>query len=188
VAEATVTSLRAIMLAPIGRFFAIPVFSSPLLRRSCRAGAAAAPGPKTPVVTDRGVGAVHLGASSAELLRMNLTGNLRKGCGLELGQRVAPLRAPLGGWATFGADGHQLTQLTIEDGAETAGHIAVGSTVAEARAAYPDALYEAPGTARPFAQGFLWTPNLAHPRMTFMVEPGSRTVEAIAVPSPAFCE
>jgi hypothetical protein len=31
-------------------------------------------------------------------------------------------------------------------------------------------------------------PNLAHPKITFIVEPGSHTVEAISVPSPAFCE
>jgi hypothetical protein len=101
---------------------------------------------------------------------------------------VAPLRAPLRGWATFAAHGHGLTQLTIEGGAETARHIAVGSTAAAARAAYPVGHYEAPGTAKPFAQGFLWVPNLNHAKMTFVIEPGSRTVEAIAVPTPAFCE
>jgi hypothetical protein len=152
------------------------------------AGAAAAPGAKAPVITDRGVGAVHLGASAATLRQKNLIGTLRKGCELEPGQRVAPLRAPLRGWATFGAGGHGLTQLTVESGAETARHIAVGATAAQARSAYPSAQYEAPGTAQPFAQGFLWIPNSMHPKMTFVVEPGSRTVEAIAVPAPAFCE
>jgi FlaA1/EpsC-like NDP-sugar epimerase len=31
-------------------------------------------------------------------------------------------------------------------------------------------------------------PNLTHPKMTFIVDPDSRTVEAISVPAPAFCE
>jgi hypothetical protein len=151
-------------------------------------GAAAAPRAQALVVTNRGVGAVHLGASAATLRRKNLIGSLRNGCEFEPGQRVAPLRAPLRGWVTFGANGHGVTQLTIEGGAETARQVGVGSTASEARKAYPKALYEAPGTAKPFAQGFLWIPDLAHPKMTFVVEPGSRTVEAIAVPSPAFCE
>ncbi|MBS1893469.1 MAG: hypothetical protein JST59_19385 [Actinobacteria bacterium] len=149
---------------------------------------AAAPAAKTPVVTTSGVGALRLGTAPAALRQKNLIGNLRKGCELEPGQRVAPLRAPLRGWATFAAHGHGLTGLTIEGGAETARHIAIGSTASEARTAYPHALYQAPGTADPFPQGFLWIPNLTHPKMTLIVEPGTRTVEAIAVPAPAFCE
>lgn len=178
------------MRVPSRRFLAVAVFLAAVLPASLLggAGAAAAPGAKAPVVTNRGVGAVHLGASAATLRQKNLIGKLRRGCELEPGQRVAPLRAPLRGWATFGAGGHGVTQLTIEGGAETARHVAVGSTAAEARSAYPNARYQAPGTADPFAQGFLWVPSLAHPKMTFVVEPGSRTVEAIAVPAPAFCE
>ena len=150
--------------------------------------AAAALAAKAPVVTTSGVGAVRLGATPAALRQKGLIGSLRKGCELDPGQRVAPLRAPLRGWATFGSSGRGLTQLTIEGGGETARHIAIGSSASEARAAYPDALYQAPGTADPFAQGFLWIPSLTHPKMTFVVEPGSRKVEAIAVPAPAFCE
>src|SRR4051794_20056033 len=106
-----------------------------------------AAGAKSQVVTPSGVGAVRLGTTPAALRQKNLIGNLRKGCELEPGQRVAPLRAPLRGWATFAAHGHGLTQLTIEGGAETARHIGVGSTGSEALAAYPDGLYQRPGTA-----------------------------------------
>jgi hypothetical protein len=185
-----VASLPTIMLAPFRRFSAICALLAVVASLSMLGGdvAAAAPKTKTFVVTNRGVAAVHLGASAASLRRKNLIGNLRKGCELEPGQQVAPLDAPLRGWATFGAHGHGLTQLTIEGGAETARHVAVGSTASEARGAYPNALYEGPGTVKPFAQGFLWIPSLTHPKMTFIVEPGSRTVEAITVPSPAFCE
>jgi hypothetical protein len=148
-------------------------------------GAAA---PKTQVVTTSGVGALHLGATPTALRQKNLIGNLRKGCPLEPGQRVAPLRAPLRGWATFRANSNKLSQLTIEAGAETAKHVAIGSTASKARSAYPTAVYQAPGTADPFAQGFLWVPNPTHPKLTFIVDPASRTVEAITVPAPAFCE
>lgn len=148
------------------------------------AGAAIA----SPFITPRGVGAVRLGATAKALHNKGLIGGLRKGCELDPGQRVAPLRAPLQGWAVFEA-GHQgLRALTVEGGAETARHIGVGSTATEARTAYPHALYEAPGTAKPFPVGFLWVPNLSKPRMTMIIEPGTRQVEAISVPSPNFCE
>jgi hypothetical protein len=64
----------------------------------------------------------------------------------------------------------------------------IGSSAAEARKAYPDGLYEAPGTVKPFAEGFLWVPNLKHPKLTMVIEPETRQVEAISVPSPNFCE
>ena len=178
-----------IMRARIGLLSVVGILLAALavVTVSSAAGAAAA-GAKTPVVTTSGVGAIRLGATPAALRQKNLIGKLRKGCELDPGQRVAPLRAPLRGWATFAAHGHGLTGLTIEGGAETARHIAVGSTATEARAAYPHAIYQAPGTAKPFAQGFLWIPNPTHPKMTLVVDPRSRTVEAIAVPTPAFCE
>lgn len=174
--------------ARIGRLSVLSIVLVAVTALTASATATAAPGAKTPVVTTSGVGALRLGATPAALRQKGLIGNLRKGCELEPGQRVAPLRTPLRGWATFAAQGHGLTGLTIEGGAETARHIAIGSTAAEARAAYPQARYQAPGTADPFAQGFLWIPNLTHPKMTLVVEPGTRTVEAITVPAPAFCE
>jgi hypothetical protein len=180
----------SVVRVPSRTFLSVAVFLATVIPAALIGGpgAVAAPGAMAPVVTSRGVGAVHLGASASALRQKNLIGKLRKGCELEPGQRVAPLRAPLRGWATFGAGGHGVTQLTIEGGAETARHIAVGSTATQARSAYPNARYEAPGTADPFAQGFLWVPSLAHPKMTFVIEPGSRNVEAITVPAPAFCE
>jgi hypothetical protein len=176
-----------IMRARFGRLSVIGLLVL-LIAAATVSSTAAALATKTRFVTANGVGALHLGATSTALRQKNLIGNLRKGCELEPRQRVAPLRAPLRGWATFAAHGHGLTQLTIEGGAETAQRIAIGSTASEARAAYPKALYEGPGTAKPFAQGFLWVPNLTHPKMTFIVDPDSRTVEAISVPAPAFCE
>ena len=110
------------------------------------------------------------------------------GCELDPGQRVAPLRAPLKGWAVFEPGRKGLSALTVEGGAETARHVGIGSTATAARKAYPHAIYQAPGTADPFAEGFLWVPNLAKPQLTMVVDPGTRKVEAISVPSPSFCE
>lgn len=148
------------------------------------AGAAIA----APVITPQGVGSLRLGATPKALQTKGLIGGLRKGCELDPGQRVAPLRDPLKGWATFDASHQGLRAITVEKGAETARHIGIGSTASAARTAYPTAHYEAPGTAQPFAVGFLWIPNLSKPRMTMVIEPGTRQVEAISVPSPSFCE
>jgi hypothetical protein len=142
----------------------------------------------SPFITRHGIGALRLGATVKVLHRKGLIGGLRKGCELDPGQRVAPLRAPLRGWAVFESGRKGLRAFTLEGGAETARHIGIGSTAAEARKAYPDALYEAPGAAKPFAEGFLWVPNLSKPKLTMIIEPGTRQVEAISVPSPNFCE
>jgi hypothetical protein len=150
----------------------------------CLAGVAGA----SPFITPHGVGGLRLGASAKTLHRQGLIGGLRKGCELDPGQRVAPLRSPLQGWAVFESGHKGLRAFTIEGGAETARHIGIGSTAGEARKAYPDALYEAPGTAGPFAEGFLWVPNLQKPKLTMIFEPETRQVEAISAPSPNFCE
>ncbi len=142
----------------------------------------------SPFITTHGVGALRLGATANALHRQDLIGGLRKGCELDPGQRVAPLRAPLQGWAVFQSGHKGLRGFTVEGGAETARHIGIGSTATEARKAYPNALYEAPGTAKPFPQGFLWVPNLSKPKMTMTIDPGTRQVEAISVPAPNFCE
>lgn len=142
----------------------------------------------SPFITPHGAGGLRLGATVKALHRKGLIGGLRKGCELDAGQRIAPLRAPLQGWAVFESGHKKLSSFTIEGGAETASHIDIGSTATEARTAYPTALYQAPGTADPFAEGFLWVPNTSKPKMTFIIEPDSRQVEAISVPSPSFCE
>jgi hypothetical protein len=48
-----------------------------------------------PTITPRGVGRLRLGRRAGALLRRHLIGNLRKGCEIDVGQRVAPLRSPL---------------------------------------------------------------------------------------------
>ena len=142
----------------------------------------------TSVITPTVVGAVRLGAAAKSLHRKGLIGRLRSGCELDPGQRVAPLRSPLQGWVVFERGHKGLAAFTVEAGAETNRHIGIGATASEARKAYPDAPYEAPGAVKPFAEGFLWVPNPSKPKLTLIIEPGTRQVEAISVPSPNFCE
>jgi hypothetical protein len=142
----------------------------------------------TPIITPSGVGALQLGATVKSLRQRGLIGGLRKGCELDPGQRVAPLRAPLSGWAIFGGGGGRLASLTIEGGAETAHGIGVGSTAAEARASYPSGEWLSPQKMYPLPVGLLWVNGYRHPKLSFLVNPSTYRVESIAVPSPNFCE
>jgi hypothetical protein len=170
------------MVPALRRYLGVPAICAGLVLSS--AGAAIA----SPLITPHGVDGIRLGATAKSLLERGLIGGVRRGCELDPGHQVAPLRSPLKGWAVFEAGHKGLVAFTVEGGAETGRHIGIGSTAAEARKAYPDALYEAPGTVKPFAEGFLWVPNLSKPKLTMVIEPGSRQVEAISVPSPNFCE
>lgn len=170
------------MLAALRRILVISTICASLILSLV--GAAFA----SPFITPHRVGGLRLGATSKALQRRGLIGRIRRGCELDPGQQVAPLRAPLRGWAVFQTGQRGLLAFTVEGGAETARHVGIGSTASEAREAYPDALYEAPGTVKPFAEGFLWVPSLSKPKLTMTIEPGTRQVEAISVPSPNFCE
>lgn len=151
-------------------------------------GGAASYAPAMQIVKPGQVGQIHLGETIASLSKRKLIGGLKRGCELDPGQRVAPLKAPLEGFAIFFHGGKRLSSLAIEGGAITAQGIAVGTAAAAARDAYPKAEYDRPGSLEPFAQGFLWVNRSTHPKMTFLIEPSSKRVEAIDLPSPNFCE
>jgi hypothetical protein len=142
---------------------------------------------KVPVASRNGVGGLRLGDSIAQLKAAKLIGGARKGCELAPGQRVAPLKPPLTGSAIFYPK-DRLVAIEITGGAMTAAGVGVGDGVGAARKAYPQATYDRPGHVQPFPQGFLWIGGRAQPRMTLVIEPGSRRVEAIDIPSPNFCE
>lgn len=82
----------------------------------------------------------------------------------------------------------RLTSILITGGAETTKSIGIGSTPKEAQDAYPNALYKPPGSFDPFAEGFLWVNGIAHPKLTFIVDPESNQIREIDVPYPNFCE
>jgi hypothetical protein len=139
-------------------------------------------------VSPRGVGVLQLGTPAKELQQRHLIGGLSPGCELYEGERGARLRPPLTGFAYFIDPGTRLSALVIRRGAETARHIGIGSTVDEARNAYPRAPYDPPGTFEPFAEGFLWVGGRAHPKMSFTIDPKSRVISEIYVGSVHFCE
>jgi hypothetical protein len=143
---------------------------------------------KTQLVTPRGVADLRLGATVASLHRHRLIRGLRPGCELDPGQRVARLRPPLQGFAIFADGKNRLTSIQIAGGAATSEGIGIGSTPAEARHAYPRALYKPPGSFDPFAEGFLWVNEIAGAKLTFIVDPDSDLICEIDIPSPNFCE
>jgi hypothetical protein len=151
-------------------------------------GAGASPRLATAVVSPRGVGAVHIGATVKSLHRKHLIGRLRPGCELDPGQRVAPLRPPLRGFAVFSHPNNRVSAATVTQGAATARGIGIGAAPKAARQAYPKAEYDPPGTADPFPQGFLWINTVQRPQMTFVVDPGTHKIIELAVPAPNFCE
>ncbi|MFN8216019.1 MAG: hypothetical protein U0R71_05425 [Solirubrobacterales bacterium] len=151
-------------------------------------GVSAAAGAAPKLVGADGVAGLRLGTPAAALRGQGKIGPLRPGCELNPVQRIAKLRAPLSGFAIFNHRGRRLSALSLEGGVETARGIRVGSTAAAARGAYPAAVYQAPGTADPFAEGFLWINSPAHPAMTLIVDPATRRVENISVHAPNFCE
>jgi hypothetical protein len=144
-------------------------------------------------VTPQGTTAVHLGTTARALRKGGLIGPLHKGCELDPGQRVAKLRpgpgTPAKGTAVFGGPrGKKLTSLTIVGGATTRKYVGIGATPEAVLKAYPHAVYNAPGSTPPFAEGFIWVNSPEHPVMTFTVGDKSELVTAISVPSPNFCE
>ncbi len=156
-----------------------------LVALALSASAAAAP---LKTVDRHGVPGLRLGMTAKHLREAGKIGPLRPGCELAPSQKIARLRPPLRGFAIFNHRVRKLSALSFSGGVETARGIHVGSTAADARAAYPRAEYQAPGTADPFAEGFLWVNTIEHPAMTFVVDPDSNRVETIAVHFPAFCE
>lgn len=144
--------------------------------------------PRLTIVKPGSVGEIELGDTINSLHRRKLIGVLRPGCELDPGQRFANLRPPLKGVAIFFHGGKRLSSIVVEGGAETASGIRVGSTVREAREAYPKADYDPPGSNEPFAEGFLWVNRASNPRMTFLITPDSKRVLSISVPSVNFCE
>jgi hypothetical protein len=141
-----------------------------------------------PIVGPGRAGEILLGDTVKELHKRHQIGRLRRGCELDPGQRVAPLRPPLEGVAVFGNPRNAVQILVVEGGGETVQGIGVGSTAGQARKAYPKGVFDPPRTLKPFLEGFLWINSRRKPRMTFTFDPQTKRVSSISVPFPNLCE
>jgi hypothetical protein len=141
-----------------------------------------------PQVTPKGVGGVKIGATLQELQGKGLVGGARKGCELSPGERVAPLRAPLKGFAVFYPKNRVISVSVTGGPAKTAARIGIGAPVGEARQAYPGAVYDAPPPRAPIQVGFIWIGGRMHPKMTLVIDPDTHRVSEISVPFPNICE
>lgn len=140
-----------------------------------------------PIITARGVGAVHLGDTLRSLRRRHLIKHLGPGCELEPGQRVARL-SRFNGYAIFGPNSSRVRSIGVLGGARTAKGVTIGSSPGLALYAYPEAEYSPPGSNPPFDVGFIWVNNRETPRMTFVVDPENNRISEISVPQPSACE
>ena len=140
-----------------------------------------------PIVTARGVGAVHLGDTIRSLRRRHLIKHLGPGCELEPGQRVARL-SRFNGYAIFGPNSSRVRSIGVLGGARTAKGVTIGSSPGLALNAYPEAEYSPPGSNPPFDVGFIWVNNRDTPRMTFVVDPENNRISELSVPQPSACE
>jgi hypothetical protein len=141
------------------------------------------------IATPAGIGRLHLGASVASPRAAGLIGPLRKGCELSgTGQMVATLKPPLQGTAVFSTRAAGLSTITVSSGAETQAGVHIGSSVSEARSAYPGAEYNRPEPREPIPIGFIWVGGEYHQRMTLIIDPLTYRVIEIDVPSANLCE
>lgn len=148
------------------------------------AGTAAAP----QKITAKGVGAVKIGKTFAELRDDGLIGPLRKGC--ELGgpnTRTAKLKAPLKGSVNFTLTApRKVTDITIRGGAKARG-VGIGSTIPQIKAAFPKAKVDH-STDQVFLATLVKVPKNGGGRITFAVDVKSKKASLIGVPFIAFCE
>lgn len=152
------------------------------------AGDAPAAKPKLYVASAKGVGPYHLGDSIKSLHKRKLIGKVGPGCELDPGQRVAALKRPAVGFATFDRGGSRVTSIQVSDGVKTAAGIKIGSSVKAARNAYPNAAYIKPDPHAAITSGFLFVGGKRHPKLTFTIDVTSHVVTLIGVPSVSICE
>jgi hypothetical protein len=144
------------------------------------------------VASAKGVGPLHLGDTIASLRRRHLIGPVGEGqCYGDRDERGAGLEAPLSGFAYFMRG--KLSALSILGGAETAKHIQVGSTLAEARKSYPRATFDSSDTLLPITgevmAGVLWINRRFHSQIALTTTHEIRgLISEIDVPGPLFCK
>jgi hypothetical protein len=153
------------------------------------AGSAAATSqiPSGAAASRSGVGELRLGRKLSTLQAEGLIGHPRPGCVLAPGERVAPLRPPLEGFAHF-YPRERLSALDLTGGAVTTTGVRIGSSAARAQKAYPGAIYDPPPENIPTLPGYMWIGGRFHSRMTLVIGNASRQVLEIAIPYPSICE
>jgi hypothetical protein len=133
-------------------------------------------------VTPKGVGDVKLGASYRSLRDAGLLGKTQPGCELaDPRQRIAPLRAPLKGFATLNRK-RRIVNVYVTKGA-TARGVAVGHRLRAVRRAFPSVEVDR-STEDTFGIALATVPR----GIQFAIGERSNRVQAVAVPSIPFCE
>jgi hypothetical protein len=137
-----------------------------------------------PRITAKGVGQVKLGMRFGELREKGLVGRLRRGCELAPDERVARLRSPLRGFATF-VD-RKVTGVAVTRGARARG-VRIGDRIRDIRDAYPLAKIDR-STEGTFGITLVRVPKRGGGRIQFSVPVDTGEIDLIAVPVVPFCE
>ncbi len=137
-------------------------------------------------VTRNGVGDVEVGASYRSLRDAGLVGKTQPGCELEgPGRRVAPLKAPLRGFAQLDRQ-RRVEGVYVTRGA-TARGVGVGDRLRKLRRAY-DTVRVDRSTEETFGIALATIPRSSGGRIQFAIGAKNGRVQGIGVPIIPFCE
>jgi hypothetical protein len=129
--------------------------------------------PENQLITPQGYGPVRIGASVQYLHRHHLINILESGCPGHPKERFALLRRPMRGYVYF------------RDPKKETG-IEIGSTGHEVVEAYPHNSIVKPGVDGK-TPGYIWVPNLQHPKLTFTIDAKTSQVSQISAPFQYSC-
>lgn len=152
--------------------------------------AAQTPPETGPQISGRAVGGVALGRSYKFMRAQALIGKARAGCPLgPREQKVATLRTPLKGFATFEQRGDELELIgiTVRGGARTARGIEVGSTARQALRLYR-ASRRSTATRATFGVDLIQVRFRRRSAFSFVVNPRTSRITQIDVPVTSFCD
>jgi len=143
------------------------------------------------VLSEKGVGGLQLGRSLAQIQSLHLIGAIRMGCDLSSTPSYnASLEAPFAGDATF--DGNKptsrLVALSITGGAVTNRGVAIGSSAAAVKHAYPTAKVQDSPPPNALVFYALAVQKGNKDLLWFLLDHHGGKVELFDVPVPQFCD
>src|SRR4051794_31998401 len=139
-------------------------------------------------ITARAVGGVRLHARYSTVRHRHLVGRLHAGCDLEgPSARVAKLRSPLKGFVDLTRSRPRRVRAIRVLGGATARGVGIGDTIADIKAAYPEAEVDH-STDTTFEVTTVRIPKSGGGRIAFAVSTKTDAIVEIGVPVIPFCE
>lgn len=141
------------------------------------------------VLSEAGLSGLTLGRPLAAVKASQLIGHITIGCEVSHPRPlVAPLRAPLTGFAEFSAKSRRLTSLFVTKGVVTNRGIRIGDTAAKVRGAYPHTRVEHSGPRNPLVYDAIVATSRGHDRIWFLLDKRGGRVRSFNLPTLNTCE